>query len=176
VTPLSADREAVFLSLVAEHRTILYKVARAYGRTQEDRADLVAEMTAALWTSFGRFDDRYRFSTWMYRIALNIAISFYRVERRRLAHASEIDPVTLEIAAVSAGTDGQVRGLHDFIDTLADLDKALMLLYLDGYAYRDIAAMIGISETNVGTKLNRIRHRARETIGSCRCVGDKNGI
>src|SRR6185503_6542022 len=88
-----------FLSLLDEHRKILYKVAHSYCRNPADRADLVQEIATQLWRSFGRYDDRQRFSTWMYRVALNVAISWVRTESRRRRHTAPSDDSILEVAA-----------------------------------------------------------------------------
>ena len=161
VRPATRDRERTFLALLQQHRRIVYEVARAYGRTPEVREDLAQEITAALWQSFPRFDESRRFSTWMYRIALNVAISFVRAERRRNERLSDGDAAALEVAVAEAEPGDRVGRLHDFIATLGAIDKALMLLYLDAYSYADIAAALGLTETNVATKLARIKLKAK---------------
>jgi RNA polymerase sigma-70 factor (ECF subfamily) len=159
----AAAQHVQFVALLDEHRKILYKVARSYCRNPADREDLVQEMAVQLWRSFSRYDDRYRFSTWMYRVALNVAISFSRSETRRSRHVVPADDSLLEIAAVpeSAEADEELHLLHSFIGQLDELDRALMLLYLDGNRYDSIAEILGISETNVGTKISRIKEKLR---------------
>ena len=145
-----------------EHKRILYKVASSYCRNPSDRHDLVQEMAVALWKSFGRYDDRYRFSTWMYRIALNVAISFYRSEIRRTRHTVPAGDSVLEITtSESAAPDDELRMLQDLMQQLGELDRALLILYLDENPYVTIAEILGISETNVGTKIGRIKQRLR---------------
>lgn len=159
--PAAQDR---FVALLEEHKKILYKVASSYCRNPADRQDLVQEMVVALWKSFGRYDDRYRFSTWMYRIALNVAISFYRSEVRRTRHTVPAGDSVLEIAAAaseSAAPDGEFRLLQNLMQQLGELDRALLILYLDENRYDTIAEILGISETNVGTKISRIKQKLR---------------
>ncbi len=159
--PTHQDR---FLQLLDKHRKILYKVATGYCRNPADRPDLEQEIVLQLWRSFDRYDDRYRFSTWMYRIALNVAISFYRSETRRSRHTVAADDSILEIAedkAESGEMDKSLQLLHQFIARLDELDRALILLYLDENRYDTIAEILGISETNVGTKISRIKERLR---------------
>jgi RNA polymerase sigma-70 factor (ECF subfamily) len=158
--PAAQDR---FVTLLEEHKRILYKVASSYCRNPADRQDLVQEMVVALWKSFGRYDDRYRFSTWMYRIALNVAISFYRSEVRRTRHTVPAGDSVLEIAAASesAAPDGEFRVLQSLMQQLGELDRALLILYLDGNRHDTIAEILGISETNVGTKIGRIKQKLR---------------
>jgi RNA polymerase sigma-70 factor (ECF subfamily) len=148
-----------FLTLLDQHRRILFKIANAYGRGPEDREDLVQEMVLQLWRSFRRYDERHRFSTWMYRVALNVAISFCRGEARR-PRAGALEGA-LGVAAPGAPPREDLRLLEEFIARLDELDRALVLLYLDGNRYDAIAEVLGISETNVGTKLGRIKDKLR---------------
>ncbi|HEY2292666.1 MAG TPA: sigma-70 family RNA polymerase sigma factor [Thermoanaerobaculia bacterium] len=152
-----------FLTLLDEHKKILYKVAGSYCRNPEDRRDLEQEIVAQLWRSFDRYDESYKFSTWMYRIALNVAISFSRSETRRSRHTVPAGESILEIADVreTAETDAGLQILRRLIAQLDELDRALILLYLDGNRYDTIAEILGISETNVGTKIGRIKARLR---------------
>ncbi|HEX5854855.1 MAG TPA: sigma-70 family RNA polymerase sigma factor [Thermoanaerobaculia bacterium] len=160
--PALQDR---FVRLIDEHRKILYKVAGSYAWNAADRQELVQEMALQLWRSFDRYDERYKFSTWMYRIALNVAISFVRTETRRvrtLVPAGDSVPSLLERAAApEPAADDDLRLLDEFIRKLDELDRALVVLYLDGHRHDTIAEILGISETNVGTKIGRIKQRIR---------------
>lgn len=157
-----------FLTLLDEHKKILYKIASSYCRGLEDRRDLEQEIVAQLWRSFGRYDESYKFSTWMYRIALNVAISFYRNETRRSRRTVPAGDSILEIADTREAVelDAGLQTLWRLIARLDELDRALILLYLDGNRYDTIAEILGISETNVGTKINRIKARLRREAGS----------
>jgi RNA polymerase sigma factor (sigma-70 family) len=152
-----------FLTLLDEHKKILYKVASSYCRNPEDRRDLEQEIVAQLWRSFDRYDESYKFSTWMYRIALNVAISFSRSETRRSRHTVAAGESILKIADTreAAEPDADLQILRRLIAQLDELDRALILLYLDGNRYDTIAEILGISETNVGTKIGRIKQRLR---------------
>jgi len=159
-----STRQDEFLILLDEHKKILFKVASSYCWNPADREDLVQEMVLQLWRSFDRYDDRQRFSTWMYRVALNVAISFYRSETRRSRTIVPADGSILEIAAEvpeSAAWEDDLRLLRQFIEQLGELDRALVILYLDGNRHDTIAEILGISETNVGTKIGRIKQRLR---------------
>ncbi|HTF05628.1 MAG TPA: RNA polymerase sigma factor [Bacteroidia bacterium] len=152
-------QEEKFLSVLEGHKGILYKVANSYCRNSEDRKDLVQEIVIQLWRSFGNYDDRYRYSTWIYRIALNVAISFYRKEVRR-KHIS--DPIVDDILFfMDSGpvdeTEEDIGFLQRFIAELKEIDKGLMLLYLEEKTHKEIAEIMGISETNVATKIGRIK-------------------
>lgn len=162
--PARQDR---FLALLDEHKKILFKVASSYCRNRADRQDLVQEMVVRLWRSFDRYDERYRFSTWMYRIALNVAISFYRSEARRSRFHVPAEDSLLEIPAEAPGSatpDDDLRLLQHFIEQLDELDRALVILYLDGTRYDTIAEVLGISETNVDTKISRIKRKLRRDL------------
>jgi RNA polymerase sigma-70 factor (ECF subfamily) len=155
-----------FSALLDQHKKILYKVASSYCRNPADRPDLMQEIVVQLWRSFGRYDESLRFSTWMYRIALNVAISFYRSESRRTRDTVPAEESILEIAAVEEASEIEenLQLLHRLIAQLDALDRALVLLYLDGHRYDTIAEILGISETNVGTKISRIKQRLRRDV------------
>jgi RNA polymerase sigma-70 factor (ECF subfamily) len=158
--------QARFQALLDRHRGILFQIANAYARSLEDRRDLAQEISAQLWRAFPRYDDRRPFPTWMYRVALNVGISFARSAARRSSRT-----VTLDEQALEAGVeppewegDGRVRALRRFLDRLDDLSRSLLILYLDDRSYREIAEVLGISESNVGTKLNRLKRRIRDEV------------
>jgi len=158
------ETERLFLSRVAEHAGIIRKVAASYSRTAADRRDLEQDIVAQLWKSFPRYDESRPFPTWMYRVALNVAISIARSRRWRETEAASLDDHVLETIGddddLSEREHG-VRQLQAFIAELDELHRALMLLYLDEHSYREIADILGISETNVATKINRVKQRLR---------------
>lgn len=151
-----------FQALIEEHKKILYKVCRSYCKNPGDRDDLAQEIIVQLWRSFAGFDERVRFSTWMYRIALNVAISFYRRESVRTRH---VVPGSEHLLEASGGTENrseEVGLLYQWIEELDPLNKALVILYLDGNSYQETAAILGISETNVATKISRLKETLRQ--------------
>ncbi len=148
-----------FIEILELHKGILYKVANSYCKDPEDRKDLVQETILQLWRAYGNYNPDFKFSTWMYRIALNVAISFYRKNIIRKTSAS---PITDQIINFPVLDDGQeedinLQLLHQFIQELRALDKALMLLFLEEKSHREIAEILGITESNVGTKMSRIK-------------------
>lgn len=162
---------ARFTALLHEHRGILHKLAAVYTRTAADRQDLAQEIAAQLWRSFPRYDPGRPFSTWMYRVALNVAMTRLRQERP-LASLDAPGPDGLApIEALTAPHDDesaecveQVQLLRAVIDAQAPLDRALLLLWLDERPHREIAEVLGISESNVGTKLDRLRQKIRRVL------------
>lgn len=155
-------RQEGFQTLIEEHKKILYKVGHAYCRNQDDREDLVQEIILHLWRSMGTFDGRSRFSTWMYRIALNIAISFCRRESARTRNVLANEEHLLNTMDETESQPEEIVLLYQFIAGLDPLDKALVLLYLDGNSYQEIADVLGISATNVATKLSRLKKTMKQ--------------
>jgi RNA polymerase sigma factor (sigma-70 family) len=151
--------QARFQALLDRHRGIVFKVAHAYCRHAEDCRDLEQEIAVHLWRAFPKYDERRPFSTWMYRIALNVAISFARSTTRRRA-----EPLDEEPAVADDEPDERMQVLHRFLAQLDHLNRALLLLYLDDHSYREIADVLGITETNVATKLNRLKLRLRDEL------------
>jgi len=160
----TAELQGRFQSLIEEHKKILYKVCNSYCRNRDDREDLAQEIIVQLWRSFGGFDERYRFSTWMYRIALNVAISFYRRASTKARHVLSDNERVLEAVDERANPPDDIQLLYQVIDGLDPLNKALMLLYLDGNSYAEVAEVLGISETNVATKISRLKKTMKEQL------------
>jgi|SRR5579862_1050698 len=160
---MSSDAaQRAFIDRIDRHRGILFKVAAAYCLNLSDREDLIQETVAQLWRAYRAFDGRSSFSTWMYRIALNVAIGSLRKETRNRRTVGPAEMAFLEqIPEPQSEEDERLSLLRTLIANLPPLDRALMLLYLDDYAYAEIAAMLGISESNVGTKIARIKERFR---------------
>jgi RNA polymerase sigma factor (sigma-70 family) len=159
------DADAQFAALLERHRGIIFKVAATYCRNPADREDVGQEIVTQLWRAYPKFDATRPFSTWMYRIALNVAISFVRTNSVRERHTVALDD-THDIEDSRTGPaedDERARLLHAFIERLDSLNRALLLLYLDDHSYRDIAVILGVTETNVATKISRLKQRfARE--------------
>jgi len=148
-----------FIAVVDTHKGIIYKIANSYCIQAEDRKDLVQEIIVQLWKSFDRYDANYKPSTWIYRISLNVAISFFRKENRRKEISNPLSESILSFADSSPvpETDANLALLHQFISELKELDKALMLIYLDEKSHKEISEILGITETNVATKISRIK-------------------
>jgi RNA polymerase sigma-70 factor (ECF subfamily) len=159
---LDDDPKSLFRSWLTEHGGAILKVARAYTLTTEDCQDLVQEILLQAWRSLPQFQGRAGASTWLYRVALNTALGWHRKERRRRGRQRSIlemdDPgATGPDGAQQAARREVVERLYAAIRQLPGADAALVLLYLDDLSYRQIAEILGISETNVGVKLNRAK-------------------
>jgi len=151
--------DKVFLSVIEQHKGIIYKIANSYCHHTEDRKDLIQEIIFQLWRSFDRYNDQYKYSTWLYRIALNVAISFYRKDRQRNS-AHELTADIIVVTAETADVE-QLQLLQRFIQELPELDRAIMLLYLEEKSYKEIADILGLTETNIATKINRIKGKLK---------------
>ncbi|MDB4967511.1 MAG: polymerase ECF-type sigma factor [Myxococcales bacterium] len=162
----AAETQERFLQALATHQKIVYKVARLYCAIEADRQELTQEIVVQLWRSFERFDGRSKLSTWMYRVALNVAISFVRDQVRRTRPTVPLDEALLELSAsavageAAGGADERV--VAELLARLGELDRALVLLYLEGHGQEAIGEILGLSTTNVSTKLGRIKERLRD--------------
>lgn len=159
---MTRDQHIAFLEQLDRHKALLYKVANAYCPRREDRGDLIQEIAAELWQAWPNYDGRAAVSTWMHRIAVNVAISLFRGEGRRIRDALPIEEFGMDLAAADRVLDAEgddLRALHQLIARLDPLNRALILLYLEGYGQDEIADMLGIGSSNVATRVNRIKQR-----------------
>jgi RNA polymerase sigma factor (sigma-70 family) len=152
-----------FLKIIETNKRIIFKICNSYCQNVADREDLAQEIIFQLWKSWSSFNNEYKLSTWMYRIALNVAISFYRKERKTTNtvlmgdHLLEFVDEDLE-----DGLEANLNALQQFINELKPLDKALMLLYLEEKPHKEMAEIIGITSTNVATKIGRIKEQLKQ--------------
>ncbi len=156
-------RQQEFEAFLQSHQGIVFKVANTYCWRPEDRADLVQDIMAQLWRAWPRYDSARSFSTWMYRIALNVAISSVRKTVRDRDVSIPLDE-SLHDAAVVSDTHSMQERLQAFMERQSPLDRALLLLYLDDKSQREIAEILGITPTNVSTKVNRLKQKIRAEI------------
>ena len=152
--------EKQFVDMVNKHRGILYKVCNLYCNDTEDKKDLFQEIVLQLWRSFRNFRHDSQPSTWMYRVALNTAISNFRKESRKPERFA-ISDKELQIPDMNEWADQSenLRSLKQAIDQLTQIEKAIILLYLEEKSYEEISDIIGITRTNVGVKLNIIKSK-----------------
>jgi RNA polymerase sigma factor (sigma-70 family) len=160
---MTANKSAQFTQILDDHKGVIYKIVNAYCQQEADREDLAQEVCFQLWKSFDNYDPAYKYSTWIYRIALNVAISFQRKNRTRAHLRHVIDESLFQISSVNEQPQSEaLQALHLFLGALNPFDRALMLLYLDEKPHREIAEILGISETNVSTKVNRIKTNLKQ--------------
>ena len=161
---MDKERVANFLVTVENNKGILFKVANSYCRNNEDRKDLVQEIILQLWKSIDNYNGKFKISTWIYRISLNVAISFYRKEnsRKRISNPITTDIFDFSDIEISDEKETNLGILNHIISELIDLNKALMLLYLEEKSYKEISEIMGITETNVATKIGRIKSKLKK--------------
>ncbi len=152
-----------FQELIEQNKGILFKVARTYCQNEYDRKDLIQEMLIQIWQSLHKYNSAFKISTWLYRICINVAISYHRKSVIRVKKN-----VQLTEEAIQGKEDEkpekelQLSMLNQFISELKELDKALILLYLEEKRHSEIAEILGISSGNVGTKIGRIKEKLKQ--------------
>jgi RNA polymerase sigma-70 factor (ECF subfamily) len=164
---MAIDHHARFQQLLESHRGIVFKIVHSYAWDPDDRDDLAQEILAQLWRAWPGYDPARTFSTWMYRIALNVAISHVRSASQHRRHAVALDEQAHDVAdgqARDPDSEQQLRLLQRIIAGLDRLNRALLLLYLDGCGSREIAEVLGISESNVTTKISRLKQHIRSEL------------
>lgn len=155
-----------FMTVVEDHKALIYKIARMYAHNSEDQNDLVQEIIFQLWHSFEKYDPAFRWSTWIYRIALNVSISFYRREKQRQKLSAPMPEHVFQIENEENTLQEDIRLLYQFIRELKEIDRALIILSLDGNSQKEIAGILGLSETNVSTRIARIKNRLKQKFES----------
>ncbi len=155
-------QKKIFDDLMEQHKGILFKVARAYCPDPEDRQDLIQEMMIQIWQSIHKYNTQFKISTWLYRISLNVAISFYRKSSTRAKKYTELTEQIVEVPMEdTSDNELQLKLLEQFINELKEIDKALMILYLEDKSHTEISEIVGISVSNVGTKIGRIKDKLK---------------
>jgi RNA polymerase sigma-70 factor (ECF subfamily) len=151
------------IALIEQHQALIYKVVHSYCPERAEQEDLAQEIILQLLKSYPRFDHGVKVTTWMYRVALNVAISHYRQLQTRQQHLAPMPEKLVSVAETGdEDLSEEVVQLRAFIQALPPLNRALMLMYLDGHSHAEIAAALGISTSNVGTKITRIKQQLKK--------------
>jgi RNA polymerase sigma-70 factor, ECF subfamily len=157
------DREDHFQQIAARNRRRLQGLARSFA-SAADRDDLYQDMLLQIWRSLASFDGRSATDTWVYRVALNTALSHRRQVGVRAKYAAPgVDITADHVTGRSAGGRGEMEILQEFIATLGDVDRAVFALYLDDITYREIAEVTGLSESHVGVRIHQMKQRFTAT-------------
>tara|TARA_B100000780_G_C21118715_1_gene452926 strand:+ start:671 stop:1168 length:498 start_codon:yes stop_codon:yes gene_type:complete len=155
---MSSEQYGEIMDLIQQHRNLIYKVANAYCSNKMDFEDLVQEIIIQMITSYERFDHQVKATTWMYQLAIHVSISFTRKQNTQTKHFAPWNEQLIHIKEESAEElNENLELLNSFINELPSIKKGIMILYLDGLDHDEIASIIGISKTNVGTQINRIK-------------------
>jgi RNA polymerase sigma-70 factor (ECF subfamily) len=157
--------EKEFTGLINQHKGIIYKVCHLYCHEREDRKDLFQEIVIQLWKAYPNFRKEAKLSTWIYRIALNTALTSLKKEGKNKLSKS-ISEDDFEIPAIEITENEHLKTLYQAIQQLSEIEKAIIILYLDEKNYEEITEIVGISKTNVGVKLNRIKQKLSKIINN----------
>jgi RNA polymerase sigma-70 factor, ECF subfamily len=149
-------RNRTFESWIATHKAILFKVARAYGNSPADRDDLFQEIALQVWHSVPAFRGDAAIGTWIYRIALNTAMTWLRDQKKHGRGRQDIEAIE-GLLIETPNTDPRLEWIYQRITELDEVSRSLALLLLDGYSYREMSAILGLTESNVGVKINRLK-------------------
>ena len=153
--------EKEFIHLLNQHQKIVYKVCNLYMDLHSDREDLFQEITLQAWKAYGNFRGDAKFSTWLYRVALNTAITFFRKDKKK-PDIYSTDSMPEKVEENTDPVEEQVKAMYAAIGELSKIDKALVMLYLEDYSYQEIGEMMGITANNVAVKMNRIKLKLKE--------------
>jgi len=159
---LTKDKEQHFVALLEKHQNIIHKVCRLYTYNYDSHNDLFQEITIQLWRAYPKFRGDSKFSTWMYRVGLNTAITLYRKSKRGIK-TQDFSDIQFKISAEEYDDteEQQLKLLYNAVRQLNDIEKALVFLYLENKNYREISETMGISEVNARVKMNRIKTKLR---------------
>jgi RNA polymerase sigma-70 factor (ECF subfamily) len=156
-----------FLDILEKNIGIIIKIARAYSNTIQDKEDLINDITLELWKSFGRFKGDSKISTWIYRVALNTSMNYKRKrEKVRLFLLDDLKQIENPSWLIEQDDSSQSEVLYQCIDELNELNKAIILLYLDGNSHDEISYITGVSKTNVGTRISRTKEQIKNLLTS----------
>lgn len=157
-----ASTEKDFVQLINQHQKIIHKVCNLYLNGQEDKEDLFQEITLQAWKAFSQFRGDAKFSTWLYRVALNTAITFFRKDKKNAFIASVSEIPDLVHVGDKDPIEEKTKAMYVAIANLSKIDKAIVMLYLEDYSYAEISDIIGITANNIAVKMNRIKVKLRE--------------
>ena len=157
------DTEKEFEKLIRENESLLYKVCRMYAYTAEDRQDLSQEIIIQLWKSYPRFKGNSKLSTWLYRVAINTAITGLRKKKDFI---TSVEPSDLPLHIIDESSnheeDDQLQRLHEAIGQLNPIEKAIVMLYLEDRSYEEMEDVLGMSQGNLRVRMTRIKDKLRE--------------
>ncbi len=162
---MQKDLETKFLSDFEQNQNIAHKICRIYTTNQSAHNDLFQEITIQVWKNYSKFRGDSKFSTWMYRVALNTAISLYRKSTRRVK-TQDITDIAYKIKSTDYDDTEEVhlKALYKAIQNLNDIDKALIFLYLEDKPYKEIAETLGITSVNARVKMNRAKEKLKNIL------------
>lgn len=151
-----------FVEIFETNIGIIYKISKAYTRTASDRDDLINDIALELWKAFPKFKGHSRISTWIYRIALNTSMNYKRKQKNELTLFSDLKQIENVSSLIDNEDSSKIDLLYSCIEDLDEINKAIIILYLDNNSHDEISEITGISKTNVGTRISRIKEQLRK--------------
>ena len=158
------DKKERFIAAIKINEGFINKIASVYTNNTNDKNDLVQEIIYQLWKSFDSFNQQSSLNTWMYKVSLNVAIFQLKVSKKSISTIPIDEQITNYQEKDDSENEERWKIFREQIDTLNLLDKGIVLLYLDNKSYEEIAAIVGITKTNVATKLSRIKEKLKNQI------------
>lgn len=156
------DQNAILESWLGQYKAVVFKIVRSYAFTPMDREDLFQEISVQLWRSVPSFRGDCAVTTWMYRVALNTAIRFSQREKKRSVTNMDLDHAHHVLIEMESHHDERLQWLYDEISKLNEIDRSITLLMFDDLSYREMASIVGITESNIGVRINRIKKQLIE--------------
>ena len=153
-----------FLALIEKHKGILHKVSKMYMDNPDDQNDLIQEIVLQLWKSFDRFEGNSQFSTWMYRVSLNTALTYFKKEKKQSDRYAFLENVDKIDEVDSSEKETQLQLFYKAVQELNKVEKALIFLFLEGQSHKEIGQNLGITEGNARVKLNRTKDKLQNII------------
>ena len=153
-----SEQQQIFKEWIKQHKGLFFKFIRAYAFSPQDQEDLFQEIAIQVWKSVPQFRGDSEVTTWLYRITINTAIAWARKERKRQDGKTSLNGITHFLKETNQ-KDSRLDWLYEEIARLNEIDRTITLLLLDGFSYKEMSAMTGISESNVGVKINRIKKK-----------------
>jgi RNA polymerase sigma-70 factor (ECF subfamily) len=159
----NSELQKTFENLVKTHERLIYKICRLYGNSEDDRQDLYQDIVIQLWKAYPKFRGEAKLSTWLYRIGLNVAITQFRKQKKQI-YATDIDALNMDFPedASHIAETAQFKTMYAAIEKLNDIEKAIVMLYLDDKSYDEMEDILGISNGNLRVKMNRIKEKLRQ--------------
>jgi RNA polymerase sigma-70 factor (ECF subfamily) len=161
---LDNNKKKDFISLIEQHQGIIFKVSKMYCDKEECRQDLFQDILVQLWQSYSSFNNNSKFSTWMYRVALNTAIAQFKKEIKKPEESVPDVPTNILEDDSYKEKENQIKIVQKAISKLNKAEKAIIILYMDDYSYEEVAEITGITTSNVGVKINRIKTKLQKIL------------
>lgn len=158
------NREQEFLAKIEQHKGVIYKVSRMYMEQPDDQEDLFQEIVLQLWKSYDNFRGDSQFSTWMYRVAINTAMVFFKKEKSRKQYYSDTKDPEIAAEEYNPVKESQLDYFYQAVQELNKVEKALIFFFLQGQSHKEIAGNLGLTEVNARVKLNRTKEKLQQII------------